>query len=218
MTGYDFGFSLSENSVNEITGLIEQYSEDVVTIMNGFQDDIVEKVSTVYYDKLVKAVDGIIELYNKSVQVDLKKSILEHWQNTCESMFSFAEKMGMGEESENVAAEIEESLYSIFDTEIENRLKYVNFSGRTGASITDFDSIVEMFGSVIEKIQELTDCINAEAKRLSEDNEFYRFIVPVIDTYGRGICNYFGDAIKKFGRTQGKLCFQDDRETRCSTR
>ena len=60
MAHNDFGFSLSENSVNEINSLIEQYSQDIVSIMNGFQDDLIKHISTANYDKLLKAVDGII--------------------------------------------------------------------------------------------------------------------------------------------------------------
>ena len=64
MAQSDFGFSLSENSVNEINSLIEQYSQEIIAIMNGFQDDLIEHISIANYDKLLKAVDGIIELYN----------------------------------------------------------------------------------------------------------------------------------------------------------
>lgn len=196
MAHNDFGFSLSENSVNEINSLIEQYSQDIVSIMNGFQDDLIEHISTANYDKLLKAVDGIIELYNNSVRYDLKTTILDKWQEACESMSSFAERMDMGEESEQVASEIEESLASVFEVEIENRLHEVDIDGRTSASIADFDSVNEIFDSVVKKVQELSDEFSEEAERLGEDNEFYKFIIPVVIAYSSGICSYFRDATK----------------------
>lgn len=196
MAHNDFGFSLSENSVNEINSLIEQYSQDIVSIMNGFQDDLIEHISTANYDKLLKAVDGIIELYNNSVRYDLKTTILDKWQEACESMSSFAERMDMGEESEQVASEIEESLASVFEVEIENRLHEVDIDGRTSASIADFDSVNEIFDSVVKKVQELSDEFSEEAERLGEDNEFYKFIIPVVIAYSSGICSYFNDATK----------------------
>lgn len=196
MAHNDFGFSLSENSVNEINSLIEQYSQDIVFIMNGFQDDLIEHISTANYDKLLKAVDGIIELYNNSVRYDLKTTILDKWQEACESMSSFAERMDMGEESEQVASEIEELLASVFEVEIENRLHEVDIDGRTSASIVDFDSVNEIFDSVVKKVQELSDEFSEEAERLGEDNEFYKFIIPVVIAYSSGICSYFRDATK----------------------
>lgn len=196
MAHNDFGFSLSENSVNEINSLIEQYSQDIVSIMNGFQDDLIEHISTANYDKLLKAVDGIIEFYNNSVRYDLKTTILDKWQEACESMSSFAERMDMGEESEQVASEIEESLASVFEVEIENRLHEVDIDGRTSASIADFDSVNEIFDSVVKKVQELSDEFSEEAERLGEDNEFYKFIIPVVIAHSSGICSYFKDATK----------------------
>ena len=196
MAQSDFGFSLSENSVNEINGLIEQYSQGIIAIMNGFQDDLIEHISTANYDKLLKAVDGIIELYNQSVRYELKISIHEQWQEACESMTSFAERMEMGDESEQVASEIEEVLSSIFDAGIDNRLHEVDIDGRTSASITNFENVNEIFESVASKVQELSEDFNSEAERLGEENEFYKFIVPVVLAYSGGVCNFFRDATK----------------------
>ena len=196
MAQSDFGFSLSENSVNEINGLIEQYSQEIIAIMNGFQDDLIEHISTANYDKLLKAVDGIIELYNQSVRYELKISIHEQWQEACESMTSFAERMEMGDESEQVASEIEEVLSSIFDAGIDNRLHEVDIDGRTSASIANFENVNEIFESVASKVQELSEDFNSEAERLGEENEFYKFIVPVVLAYSGGVCNFFRDATK----------------------
>lgn len=196
MAQSDFGFSLSENSVNEINGLIEQYSQGIIAIMNGFQDDLIEHISTANYDKLLKAVDGIIELYNQSVRYELKISIHEQWQEACESMTSFAERMEMGDESEQVASEIEEVLSSIFDAGIDNRLHEVDIDGRTSASIANFENVNEIFESVASKVQELSEDFNSEAERLGEENEFYKFIVPVVLAYSGGVCNFFRDATK----------------------
>lgn len=197
MTHSDFGFSLSEDSVDEIKSLIEQYSQEIISIMNGFQDDLIAHVSTANYDKLLKAVDGITELYNESVRNELKTTILEKWQDACESMTTFAERMDMGEESEQVASEIEESLVSVFETDIENRLHEVHIDGRTSASIADFDSINDIFDTVVKRVQEVSDDLNSEAERLGEENEFYRFLIPIVMAYSAGICSYFKDAIKK---------------------
>lgn len=196
MAQSDFGFSLSENSVNEINGLIEQYSQEIIAIMNGFQDDLIEHISTANYDKLLKAVDGIIELYNQSVRYELKKSIHEQWQEACESMTSFAERMEMGDESEQVASEIEEVLSSIFDAGIDNRLHEVDIDGRTSASIADFENVNEIFESAASKVRELSEDFNSEAERLGEENEFYKFIVPVVLAYSGGVCSFFRDATK----------------------
>lgn len=196
MAQSDFGFSLSENSVNEINSLIEQYSQEIIAIMNGFQDDLIEHISIANYDKLLKAVDGIIELYNNSVRYELKTSIHEQWQEACESMTSFAERMEMGDESEQVAAEIEAVLSSIFDASIDNRLHEVDIDGRTSASIADFENVNEIFESVASKVQEMSEDFNSEAERLGEENEFYKFIVPVVLAYSGGVCNFFRDATK----------------------
>lgn len=192
----DFRFSLSEDSVNEINSLLEQYAQDIVYIMNGFQDDLIEHMSNANYDKLLKAVDGIIELYNSSVRNDLKNNVFEKWQEACYSMSDFAEKMDMGDESEQLASEIEESLVTVFETEIENRLQEVEVDGRTGASIADFESVNEIFKSVVKNVEEMSDDFESQAERLGEENEFYRFLLPVLIAYSRGICSYFEQAIQ----------------------
>lgn len=164
--------------------------------MNVFQDDLIAHISTANYDKLLKAVDGIIELYNESVRHELKTTILKKWQDVCESMTFFTERMDMGDESEQVASEIEESLVSVFETDIENRLHEVDIDGRTSASIEDFNSVNEIFDTVVKKVQALSDDFNSEAERLGEENEFYRFLIPIVLAYSSGICSYFKDATK----------------------
>lgn len=194
MSEYDFGFSLSESSVNEINSLIEQYSEDVISNMNGFQDSLAGHVSQANYDKLLKAVDGIIVLYNDEVRTELKANILNQWQDSCETMARFAENMGMGEESEQVAREVEDALASVFESTIENRLCDIVVDGRTSASIVEFDNIDEVFESFAKGVRELSDDFVKESERLGEENEFYKFLSPVIEAYSDGIYTFFNDA------------------------
>ena len=79
----DFSFSLSEGSINEINTIIEQFGEDIVDLINGLQDELIDHISSANYDKLLRAVDGIIELYNDNVRKELKQSVFEKWHEAC---------------------------------------------------------------------------------------------------------------------------------------
>ncbi|MCI8659024.1 MAG: hypothetical protein HFG54_02080 [Lachnospiraceae bacterium] len=196
MKNSDFSFSLSDNSVNEINTLLEQYAESIVELINGLQDELIEHISSANYDKLLRAVDGIIELYNDAVRSELKHNVFEKWRDTCESMTYFSESMEMGEEAETVAASIEESLSNVFDAQIDNRLSEVVIDGKTSASIYDFDQVKEIFSKVVAKAHELSDDFTSQIEKLSEENEFYRFLLPVITAYNVGIATYFDQSRK----------------------
>ena len=198
----DFSFSLSEDSVNGINVLIEHYSEDIVNLINGFQNELIGHLSSDYYDKLLRAVDGIIELYNDSVQTELKQRIFEKWKDACESMTSFSESMEMGEESETVASDIEECLSGIFDAQLENRLKEVEIEGKTGASAYDFERIKEIFSGIVTKVQQLSDDFSSQIERLGEENELYSFLLPVITAYSAGIAAFFEQSRKQLGELE----------------
>lgn len=187
----DFSFSLSESSTNEISALIEQYAEAIVGIINDLQDELIDHISLAYYDKLVTAVDGIIELYNDSVRAELKQSVFEEWQNTCESMTAYAKRMEMGEESEAAASGIEESLSILFDAPLENRLNGFVIDERSSASAYDFEQVKELFSEVVSKVQGLSDDFTSQLEELSEENDFYRLMLPVLTSYIAGISAYF---------------------------
>ena len=207
----DFGFSLSDNSVNKINGLIDQYAGDmrqlgaalrpyagdIVALIYGLQEELIAHISSANYNKLLRAVEGIIELYNDVVHTELKQTVFEKWQDTCKTMVSFLESMEMGEESERVAASIEERLSDVFDIQIENRLSEVVIDGKTGASSSDFDQIKDIFSGAVIKARELSDDFSGQIEKLSEENEFYAFLLPVIVAYNAGIIAYFDQSRKK---------------------
>lgn len=193
----DFGFSLSDNSVNKINGLIDQYAGDIVALIYGLQEELIAHISSANYNKLLRAVEGIIELYNDVVHTELKQTVFEKWQDTCKTMVSFLESMEMGEESERVAASIEERLSDVFDIQIENRLSEVVIDGKTGASSYDFDQIKDIFSGAVIKARELSDDFSGQIEKLSEENEFYAFLLPVIVAYNAGIIAYFDQSRKK---------------------
>lgn len=187
----DFSFSLSESSVDDINTLIEEYAESIVGLINGLQNDLIEHISSANYDKLIKAVDGIIDIYNNVVRSELKNSIFEKWRDACESMTSFSESMEMGDESELVATSIEECLSGVFDVQIDNRLSEVSIDGKTSASIYDFDQVKEIFSNIVVRAHELSDDFSSQIEHLSEENEFYGFLLPIILAYNTGIASYF---------------------------
>lgn len=196
MKNSDFSFSLSDSSVHEINTLLEHYTESIAGLINGLQDELIEHISSANYDKLLRAVDGIIELYNNAVRLELKHSVFEKWQDACESMTSFSESMEMGEESGVAAANIEDCLSSVFDVQIENRLSTIVIDGKTSASIYDFDQVKEIFSAVVAKAHELSDDFTSQVEKLSEENEFYSFLLPVITAYNAGIAAYFDQSRK----------------------
>ena len=192
----DFSFSLSEGSINEINTIIEQFGEDIVDLINGLQDELIDHISSANYDKLLRAVDGIIELYNDNVRKELKQSVFEKWHEACETMTSFSENMEMGEESQIVATNIEESLANVFDVQIENRLNEVVIDGKTSASIFDFNQVKDIFSEVVKKAHELSNDFSSQIEKLGEENEFYLFLLPVITAYTIGISTYFDQSRK----------------------
>ena len=197
MGDMDFGFSLSEESTDEMQGMLEEYAQNILNIFHGFQERVVEFVSGADYEKLVKAIDRIIDLYGESVQQGLKTTILERWRDDCETMEAYAEEMEAGEESAAAARSIEETLEEIFSLSIENRLSEIRGKYRGSASVSDFEEIISMFDDTVKEVRETSDLLLAEAERCGEENSLYRFLVPVIVAYHGGVCKFFDDAREK---------------------
>ena len=202
MRNMDFGFSLSEESTEQMKGLICDYAQSLSDILNTFQEDLLAYAGKANYKKLVNAVDGIISLYDDTVRNDLKTGVLECWQDTCESMTSYASDMDMGEESEKAAAEVEEAFSEIFGISIENRLDEVRVDQRASASLVDFENVKDSFDEVVKKVEELTDDFLCETQTLGEENSFYQFMFPVVDAYGSGVKQFFEQARTKLDELQ----------------
>ena len=192
-----FSFSLSEDSVDEIRSFIDGYIQDMIDLMNGFQDELAAHFSSVHYMKLWKAVTGIIDLYNESVRQELKDEIYTEWEDSGESVTAYVQRMDMGEDSEEAAAEIEDILSELFEWNMDDRLGEVQADGNSGASEADFDEIKNIFAGVVKKAEEATEDMQSAAEERGEDNRVYRLLLPVLRAYGRGICSYFEDAETK---------------------
>ena len=153
MSFQDFSFSLTEESCGQIKELIQTYAEDVRRAIHEFQDPLIERASQRTHQKLVRAIDGIIELYNDSVRFALKRAVLDKWQDQCQSMVDYARTMGMGEESEAAAADLQDAISELFDVSVENRIREIHGETPIGARGSDFEAAKESFAAASKQVE-----------------------------------------------------------------
>lgn len=202
MSFQDFSFSLTEESCGQIKELIQTYAEDVRRAIHEFQDPLIERASQRTHQKLVRAIDGIIELYNDSVRFALKRAVLDKWQDQCQSMVDYARTMGMGEESEAAAADLQDAISELFDVSVENRIREIHGETPIGARGSDFEAAKESFAAASKQVERLSEELLSQAEELSEQNTFYQFLIPVIHAYCSGIRSFFHAAECKLGELQ----------------
>lgn len=187
-------FSVDQESVSDIISVLTSYSDDIDSEFRKFEDDIKRIAIKTNYNKLLYALQGIIDIYNDVICGSLRKQLIAQWIEEGESLHSFAEDVYMGEESEEAVKKIENSLEEIFIKHSDNNLVELEFSGDSNATREDFDDAVQIFESFALEVERIKDSNSDYFDSRVEDNELYRFLIPIIESIAIGVSSFSSSA------------------------
>ncbi|WP_461810952.1 hypothetical protein [Faecalimonas sp.] len=183
-------FSIDQESVADIISSLSTYSDDINAVFDKFQDEIKTIAIRTNYNKLLLALQGIVERYNDVICGELRKKIISQWIEEGESLHAFAEDVYMGEESEEAARRIEASLEDIFLVRNTNSLLELQFEGDANATKEDFEEAVHCFESFDKEIDQIREENNDYFTNKIDDNELYRFLLPLIESIAIGAATF----------------------------
>lgn len=187
-------FSVDQESVSDIISALTSYSDDIDSEFRKFEEEIKKIAIKTNYNKLLYALQGIIDIYNDVICGSMRKQLIAQWIEEGESLHSFAEDVYMGEESEEAVKKIENSLEEIFNGYIGNNLIDLEFAGDANAAKTDFDDVVELFESFSREVDRIKEETSNYFERKIEDNELYRFLIPIIESIAVGVSSFSSTA------------------------
>lgn len=183
-------FSVDQESVADIIASLTSYSDDIDAAFNKFQNEIKTIVIRTNYNKLLVALKGIIDIYNDVICGSMRSQLISIWLEEGESLHAFAEDVYMGEESEEAVRRIESSLEDIFISQSGNSLFELEFEGDSNAEKEDFDEAVNCFEAFKNEIELIKQNNSEYFDNKIEDNELYRFLVPIVEAIGIGITSF----------------------------
>lgn len=189
-------FSVDRESISEIESLLTSYSDDINKAFNRFQEEISEIAVRTNYKKLLNVLQKIIDIYNDVICREMRSKLISDWVEEGESLHDFAEAVYMGEESEEAVRRIESSLYEIFSPKQYDNLLNLEFSGDSNAEKDDFNKITGYFESLSREIDSIRENNLEIFSDRIENNELYRFLIPIVEAVGISI-REFCDSAKK---------------------
>lgn len=204
-------FSVDKSSVDEIISVLEDYSTDITAEFSKFSDEIRNISIRSNYNKLLNALKGIIQTYDEIICSGLRKKLIDRWIDDGESLHAFAEDMYMGEESEEAVKRIESVLEDIFVTSNYSEIIDLNFTGEPRVKMEDFQDVEKAFESFSDRVGGICDSKIRYFENNTDDNELYRFLIPIVESIGSGIGAFLGSA-KKGIETLGEN-YEDKMET-----
>lgn len=187
-------FSVDRESVSDIISALTSYSDDIDSEFRKFEDEIKKIAIKTNYNKLLYALQGIIDIYNDVICGSMRKQLIAQWVEDGESLHSFAEDVYMGEESEEAVKRIENSLDEIFVGYTGNNLMDLEFTGDSNATKGDFDDVVGIFESFAQEVNRIKEENSDYFEGKIEDNELYRFLIPVIESIAVGVSSFSSTA------------------------
>lgn len=190
-------FSVDQESVSDIIFALTSYSDDIDSEFRKFEDEIKKIAIKTNYNKLLYALQGIIDIYNDVICGSMRKQLLAQWIEEGESLHSFAEDVYMGEESEEAVKKIENSLEDIFLTKNNSNLLDVEFEGESNATSEDFHDAMSCFESFEKNVETIKNDYNNIFINNSEENELYRFLIPIIESVGVAVILFLDSSKEK---------------------
>ena len=187
-------FSVDQESVSEIISALTSYSDDIDSEFRKFEDEIKKIAIKTNYNKLLYALQEIVDIYNDVICDSMRKQLIAQWVEEGESLHSFAEDVYMGEESEEAVKKIENSLEEIFIRHSDNNLADLEFSADANATREDIDVAVRIFESFAMEVDRIKDYNSDYFDGKIEDNELYRFLIPIIESIAIGVSSFSSSA------------------------
>lgn len=193
-------FSVDQESVADIISALISYSDAIDIEFRKFIDEIKKIAIRTNYNKILFALREIINIYNNMVCGRMRKQLISQWEEEGESLHSFAEDLYMGEESEEVLKKIENSLEEIFIGNNMNELLNLDIAGNPNATKEDFEDVVRCFEYFVQEINRVREDNSKYFENKIDDNELYRFLIPVIESIGVGVSEFFSAAKTELNR------------------
>ncbi len=193
-------FSVDQKSIADIVAALVSYSDEIDAEFRAFQDKIKKIAIRTNYNKLLLALQEIVDIYNDTVCGSMRDQLFIRWSEEGESLHAFAEDVYMGEESEEAAKQIESGLKEIFISDRNNDLYELELSDGTHVSKADFDEVVSCFDSFEKEIDSVKETNIRYFTNKIDENELYRFVLPLIDSIAAGISNFIASAGKEVAR------------------
>lgn len=187
-------FSVDQESVADIIASLTSYSDEIDSAFDKFQDEIKIIAIRTNYNKMLIALQNIIDIYNNVICGSMRERLINIWLEEGESLHSFAEDVYMGEESEDAVRRIESNLGDIFSINYNNSLLELEFEGDSKVTKEDFDEAVKCFESFKKEIELISETNSEYFENKIEDNELYRFLIPIIEAISVGIAVFSDSA------------------------
>lgn len=187
-------FSVDQESVADIIASLTSYSDEIDSAFDKFQDEIKIIAIRTNYNKMLIALQNIIDIYNNVICGSMRERLINIWLEEGESLHSFVEDVYMGEESEDAVRRIESNLGDIFSINYNNSLLELEFEGDTRVTKEDFDEAVKCFESFKKEIELISETNSEYFENKIEDNELYRFLIPIIEAISVGIAVFSDSA------------------------
>ena len=191
-------FSYESSSVEEFTSCVEGLEEVLDESFEKFQNNILELSAKLNYKKLFKAFTGIVDLYNISICKEMRANLLELWEDSGESMLTYAEDLETGDETEDVAVKIEAVILDIFATNKKNDFDDAHITGESNVSEEDFQYIQDIFKTYADDVQEAIGKYKTIFEENSEENDIYMLFIPLVEAIATGMSEFIEESQKKF--------------------
>lgn len=195
-------FSIDQESVNEIISMLTEYRDDINTEFRTFLDEIKTVAIKTNYNKLLYALQGIVDLYNKTVCGSMRENLISKWLDEGESLHSFAEDLYMGEESEFVARQIENSIENIFIFENFDEFLSLKFNGDSNINNDDFNDIIMHFDTFEKNIESIKNTYLNDFTIRIDENELYRFLLPIVESVSVSITSFVNASKEKLSQLE----------------
>jgi hypothetical protein len=163
-------FSFSEDSLQEITDLyrhfLEGINEEIIKLIDIFR----EYKETTKYKVIGEEGNIIIDFYNDEVLRNII-TISEDWTNSPESLKGMAQNLRVGEEAEEVAESLTNSLISYIE-ELLVRQDHIDLNDTAAVEMnTDiYNEISDAINKKVEKIENTIVEANRRYEELVEEN------------------------------------------------
>lgn len=200
-------FSVDRESVADMISSLTSYSDDIDSAFDRFQEEIKKIAVRTNYRKLLLALQGMTGLYQEKICRDMKRELISRWEDEGESLHAFAEDVYMGEEAVEAVYQIESALAEIFTDEYADGLKELHFDGDSNAEKEDFDEAASCFEAFEKEVEQIRESSIAYFQDKIEDNELYRFLIPLVNAFGVGVSSFLTCAkaeMERLGENYGE--------------
>ena len=185
----------SYEEAQDIKRLLIAFEEEQKTCILDFQKNVLVVAQKTNYAKLIKALSGMMAIYNFEICDRLHNDLIERWGEG-ESLKRFTEDdMEIGDEVEDIVDYLQQTLEELF-TEKRNLFSEYNYSDVAAAG----DDSIEQVLNYIENLKKTIDGISYKYVEQfeSEENYLYQLFLPYVEAISKSFDSFVEEGKKQF--------------------